>query len=220
MDLSTIFETWKNALTQPNEDFYLAEQQSPHATLQTALIWIVAAAVVSAFLGAIGAFSGINTMPGFMEEMMSQSEIPPEARAMMESFLTGGAISGMAGAGILLSIVWAPIGFLFGTGILHVIASLLGGQGNFGRYAYLLATFQAPITIINAILGLASGLGGCLAGLLSIYALVLTVFATKVEHRLTSGKAIAVVLVPVLIVAAIGLCVAVTMIGFLTTVVQ
>ena len=50
MDFSAIFQTWVKVLTQPNEQTFESEKASPNATLQTALIWVVGAAVVTALL--------------------------------------------------------------------------------------------------------------------------------------------------------------------------
>jgi len=111
----------------------------------------------------------------------------------------------MGGAG-LSSIVTTPLFFLIGAGLFYLIGRMLGGQGDLGRYAYLLASFQAPLGIVTALLGLVPMLGGCLGLLLSIYSLVLTFFATKVGLNLSSGKAIAVIVIPVAVLLLLMIC--------------
>jgi hypothetical protein len=83
---------------------------------------------------------------------------------------------------------------------------MLGGTGEFGNYAYLNAVFQAPLSIVQAVVSLVPFLGGCVSLILTIYGLVLAYYATKVGHNLTSGKAIAVVIIPIIIVLVLFGC--------------
>jgi hypothetical protein len=65
-----------------------------------------------------------------------------------------------------------------------------------------------PIQGVTAILSLVPYLGSALGGLLGIYAIVLAVFAVSASQRLSSGKSVAVVLLPLailLILACLGL---------------
>ena len=114
-------------------------------------------------------------------------------------------------------ILLSPLFFLVSVGIYHFIATLLGGQGQVGRYAYLVATFGAPITILKSLLGFIPLVGASAAAflpgasvlvvtiwyhafelfvavgipvILSVYWLALTYVATKVEHGLTGGRVI------------------------------
>ncbi len=116
-------------------------------------------------------------------------------------------------SGVLLS----PLFFLVSVGIYHYIATLLGGRGQVGRYAYLVATFGAPITILKSLPGFLPLVGASAAAflpgatvlivtiwhkafelfvsagipvILSVYWLALTYAATKVEHGLTRGRAV------------------------------
>ncbi|MEM7124861.1 MAG: Yip1 family protein [Chloroflexota bacterium] len=209
MDFSAVFQTWLNAVTQPNEEFYDNERKSPNATLGTAIIWIVIAAIISAIVGVIGIFIGFGALSGsgIFDEILSDPEISSEVRVVMEAFLSGGGFAGLAGAGLVASIIFAPIGFLIGVGILHLIARLLGGQGDFGRYAYLNAAFQAPIQIVTSVLGLIPFLGGCVSFLLALYSLVLVYFATKTEHQLSQGRSIMVLLIPLIIGILLSACI-------------
>jgi len=109
------------------------------------------------------------------------------------------------GAAGLSSIITVPIGFLIGVGILWLVARLLGGSGEYSRYAYLNATYTAPLTILSALLGVVPILG-CISIVLYIYQLVLTYYVTKVEHQLSSGRALIVVLTPVIFVLLLVAC--------------
>lgn len=206
MDFGSMFQTWVKVLTSPGEEVFVTEKAKPSATLQTGLLWIFLAAVVAAILGFIQVQLFASSLGG-MEAMLRQMDLPPEAQAQFDAMLSSGALSGMMGGASLSSIITIPIFFVIGVGILHLVASLLGGQGRFGRYAYLNATYSAPITILSAILSFIPIAGGCVAFLLSIYQLALTYFATKVEYSLSNGRAIIVVLVPLIAVFLLAACV-------------
>jgi hypothetical protein len=142
--------------------------------------------------------------------MISQMGIPPEMRGQVGSVL--GLVTGGAGFGAIIAV---PLGFLIGTFIIHLIAKMLGGQGDYGKYAYLSSTFQAPLTIISSILSIIPFLGGCIGFLLIIYTYVEAYFAVKVNYGLTSGRAIAAILIPLAIVFLILICLVVLVGGVL-----
>jgi hypothetical protein len=158
---------------------------------------MVIAGVVAAIFGLI---QGL-TSAGSVNAILAQADLPPDVAAQLAPI-----IGPMMGAGGLAAIITVPLFFLIGAGIYHLLARALGGDGDFGIFTYLLATFQAPITIVSAVLGIVPFLGGCLALLLSIYSLVLTYFAIRVNYNLTGGRAIAVLLIPVLVFMVLGLC--------------
>jgi len=141
-----------------------------------------------------------------MAGMIEQMDLPPEVAIQVNEFMSNGMMDALMGGGGLAALIITPIGFLIGTGILYLIARLFGGTGDFGRFAYLLAAIQAPISIVSALLGFVPLLGSCLTAVLSIYSLVLTYFAIKVEHSLTGGKAIGVLLTPLILFSLLIAC--------------
>lgn len=207
MDFAAIWQTWLNVLTHPGEAAFEQERVKPNATLGTALIYVIIGAVVAAIFSFIGAGLTLPSQMMMVQRMLAQADLPPEVKSQLGGWLTGGVMTGMAGVGGVFSIISAPIGFLIGVGILYLIARLLGGTGDFGNYAYLIAIFQAPLTIVEALVSLVPVLGGCVAAILGIYSLVLTYYATKVAHNLTSGKALAVILIPIGVIVLLVLCV-------------
>ncbi len=128
-------------------------------------------------------------------------------------------------------ILLSPVFFLVSVGIYHYIATLLGGRGQFGRYAYLVAAFGAPITILKSLLSFLSlggvGLAAVLPGtphmtgqhwyyelhffiatlgslfILPAYWIFLMYVATKVEHGLPGWRVIIGVVTSSLLVLAI-----------------
>ncbi|MCX6044266.1 MAG: YIP1 family protein [Chloroflexi bacterium] len=213
MDFSAIFQIWKTVLLTPGEAVFEQERVKPTATFNTAIIWIVIAAVITAVLGLLQGLIFFNS--GAVNQMIGMMNLPPEVTQQMRTMMANGIMSSIVGGAGLATIISAPIGFVISVGIWHLLAKLLKGQGDFGNYAYLNATFRAPIMIISAILNFVPGLGGCLSALLSIYGLVLTYYATKVEYNLTSGKAIMVVIIPILVVILIFACIIVGFVGLI-----
>ncbi|MCB0063927.1 MAG: YIP1 family protein [Caldilineaceae bacterium] len=204
MDFGGMIETWSKVLIHPGEETFVEERTRPQATIGTALLWIVIAAVVTGILGWLQVrmvFSG-NQFAAMIEQM----DLPPEATAQMNAMIESGMLGTIAGGSGVASIIITPIFFLIGTGILQLIARMFGGSGEFGRFAYLLAAIQAPISILNAVLGFVPFVGGCVAFALWIYSVVLTFFAIKAEHGLSDGRAIGTLLVPLVLVFLLFAC--------------
>ena len=137
MNLSETWQTWLHVITAPGEPTFEAERQKPQATLTTALIWMLIAGVVAAILGFIQAAVAAGAAQGAIGQLIATADLPPETRATMEQLLNSGVLSILTGGASLTSIIMVPIGFLVSTAIYFVIAKLLGGTGDFGRYAYL-----------------------------------------------------------------------------------
>lgn len=205
MNLSETWQTWLHVTTAPGEPTFEAERQKPQATLTTALIWMVIAGVVAAILGFIQAAVAAGAAQGTIAQLLATADLPPETRVALEQLLNSGVLSILTGGASLTSIIMVPIGFLVSTAIYFVIAKLLGGTGDFGRYAYLNASFGAPLTILSSILSVIPFLG-CISIFVSIYQLVLIYYSTKVEHNLTSGRALIVVLLPLIVILLLVFC--------------
>lgn len=214
MNLSDVWQTWLKATTSPNDATFEELRRRPDATVTTAIIWMAIYGAISAVIGVIGGFMAMSTMSSMIPQLISQLELSPAEAAQLEQMFrmfTGGG-TGLVGFASLANIVVAPLFFLIGVGIYHLIARVLGGSGDFGRFAYLNASFAAPLGILTTLIGLVP-LVGCISFLISIYSLVLVYFTVKVEHQLSSGRAIMVVLIPLLIVLVLMACFIFTLIG-------
>jgi hypothetical protein len=200
MNFSDMWQTWLKATTSPNDATFAELRLKPEANITTAVIWMAIYGAVAAVVGIIGGLIFANTISSMMPGILEQLDLPPAEAAQAEQALrlfTGGGF-GMAGFASLANIVLAPFFFLIGVGIYFLLARMLGGNGDFGRYAYLNAAFAAPLGILTALLSLAP-FASCISPLISIYALVLVYFATKAEHQLSGGRAIWVVLIPLIV---------------------
>lgn len=87
-------------------------------------------------------------------------------------------------------------GFFASTGIYYLLSKAFGGQGKFLTQCYGSLLISAPIGILTPLLIIIPG--GTLAA--SVYNIILHVFMTMSVHRLSGGKATAVVLIPVITV--------------------
>jgi hypothetical protein len=204
MDFAAMFQTWQRVLTQPGEPVFLQEKENPNGTLQTALIWMLIAGVVAAIFGFIASAIGASSA----DAMLSQAGLPPDVEAQMRPMI--GAITGTIGWGAIITV---PLFFLIGTFILHLIAGLLGGQGEYSKFAYLVSTYQAPLTIAGSIFAIIPFLGGCVSLIITIYSYVETFFAVKAHYGLTSGRALAVVLIPLILLFVLLFCFVIVVIG-------
>ncbi|HEX6776956.1 MAG TPA: Yip1 family protein [Ktedonobacterales bacterium] len=95
-----------------------------------------------------------------------------------------------------ISLAITLVFFFVAQGIYFGLAKAFGGQGSFTAQAYSTLLYQTPIGILGGLLGLIPILGGLGALALDIYGIVLAVFMVMGVHRLSGGKASAVILIP------------------------
>ena len=210
LDLRTMFQTWVTVLIRPSEQVFEAERRNPVATLHTALVWVFLTAVVTTILDFLhtqfmpspwrGIGPLLNYVPTGLRPLFELT--PPDTPLALP----------------LVGVIAAPIFFCIAVGIQHLIASAWGSdrirlepsgevrKGKFGQYAYLNATFYAPIALISAVSAFVPIAGFLIGTILSFYSLKLTYLATRVEYGLSPGNAILVVLSPFFVVILLALC--------------
>lgn len=208
MDFGGMFQTWLNVLTKPGEAVFEEERQSENATYATTFIWIAIAAVIAAVFSVLASLVGglVGGGASVLGPLMDQ--LPPEVGEQYAQFFALSAGTGAAalGTAFCLTFILTPIFFFVGSLIYFVIAKLLGGTGEFEEQSYLLATFYAPLLVVNSVIGIVPILGGCVSFFIWIYQLVLSYFALKVSHNLSSGRALAAVLIPLFVVILLFAC--------------
>lgn len=109
-------------------------------------------------------------------------------------------------SGLIGSLIGVPLAFFIGVGILFLIAKLFNGTGTFLDQSYATSLYYVPLQGIAAIAAMVPYLGWIVQAAVGIYGLVLSVFAVASSQRLTTNKAIAVVLIPAAIGLALGIC--------------
>jgi hypothetical protein len=197
---TSIFQTWVNALTKPNEQTYAAMAASPEASSNKAFLWLFIAALVNFFIAA------------FVQGAVM--------RNMMQTFGENADFFGNGfGGGLIAALCGAPIGaviyvliFAITVAIVQWIAGMFGGRGNFAQLAYVLGMIVVPYTFISSLFTLLSAIpyvGFCFSaiiGLAGLYILVLEIMAVKAVNQFGWGAAIGSLLIPVLVIVFLCAC--------------
>src|SRR6266516_4830437 len=94
-------------------------------------------------------------------------------------------------------IILIPLFFFIGMAIIYGLARAFGGQGTFLTQSYTYLLFDVPLGIVSSLIALIPLAGGFIAIAIGIYRIVLAIFSVMAVHRLSGGKATAVVLIPI-----------------------
>jgi len=201
---------WIKAVSQPNEQTFIAITEQPDATSRTAFIWVFIAGTISGIVQSILrtiilATGGVPQMPIPGLEQFSQQPVGGDASSIGISLVTGLCLSPVAG---LISILF----FAIFTAITQWVAKLFGGSGTFEKLAYGLAAVTVPFTLVSSVLTLVSAIPyvnictGILSFGLGIYALVLEIMAVKAVNRFGWGAATGSILLPAFAIAFFCAC--------------
>ena len=147
-----------------------------------AMVWIqlLIWAVVGTIIGLIGSALRLAT-----------SSIVGSGGANFNSILA------LTASGNTFAFISVPITFFILVGIQYLLAKAFKGEGKFLTQGYTTLLFEVPIYVLSYLLGLIPILGGIAGFALLIYGWVLNVFAIMAVHRLSGGKASAVVFIPI-----------------------
>ena len=145
------------------------------------IVWVqlIGLAIISAIL------SYLATLISPIYNSTSSSSINPAAFRSLIAGLSFG------------SIIIVPLFFFISMGIFYGLARAFGGQGRFVTQSYAYLLVGVPIGIVTSIVNLIPYLGVVIASAISIYSIVLNIFSIMAVHRLSGGKATAVVLIPI-----------------------
>lgn len=108
---------------------------------------------------------------------------------------------------ILVEVILTPLSFFFFTGGICVISRCLAGNRpelvshpTFLQYCYLYILFNFPLDILSAILSMIPVIGVIFNIAIWIYRIVLNILSMRAVYHLTTGQAIGVILLFILIV--------------------
>jgi len=101
-------------------------------------------------------------------------------------------------------VVVVPLLFFLLMGIVYLLARYFGGQGTFLEQCNTSLYIQAPLGVLSKLLALIPVVGRILNTILSIYGIVLQVYVIIAVHRLSRGKAIATILIPLVIIGVLA----------------
>lgn len=172
---------WIRVITHPGAMTLAAE--SGKASWDITWVQLIISAVVSAILSFLVSLEGRSfvTLP---------SGTSGANAGFMNSYryILGGAS--------FASIITVPLFFFIGMGIYYGLAKAFGGQGRFLTQCYTFLLFGVPLGIISSLIALIPFAGVFIGFAVGVYEIVLDIFAVMAVHRLSGGKATAVILIP------------------------
>ena len=193
-----LIQTWLSFFAM-TEDLFLAEQEKANTedTLLSVLVYTIATVVISMVTGFVQ-FQQITTLMG--EQL---PELGFNLGTIFFIILIG-------------TVIMSPISFYLSVGLQYLGVRIFGGSGDFKAHAYLMALIFVPTTVLGGVVSIVALIPfiGILAGLagfgISIYTIILTVRAVKSVHNVTTGIAIAGIIVPPIVLSVIGGCLLMT----------
>jgi hypothetical protein len=193
----SLIDTWIAAFTKPNEGTFARIVAQRGATASKAFLWVFVASLITSFASLIAQAVNLGGQMGLLRQYL-----PPE---IARNLPLGGTPSfgfGTVICGTPVAAIFAVIGFAIGTALVQWVAKLFGGTGSFEKLAYAFSAITMPYSVVTAVLLLLGIIPfvGILTGLisfaLSIYLIVLEVFAVKAVNRLDTGKSVGAGLLP------------------------
>lgn len=180
------FKLWKEVLTEPIKTF---KKQEKKADLTEAVKQLVIAGLIAGFISGLAALTGLTALG-----------------------TTGNLGTSMMGAGVgifvfIVVLIGTPIVLLIGwlvvSAVIYLFAKIFNGKGNFTKQSYLIALFWAPLAIVTTVIGIIPFIGAIIAFLVGLYGLYLLTLALKQAHKVSTAKAVAIWIFPMVVIGLI-----------------
>ncbi|GHO43549.1 Yip1 family protein [Ktedonospora formicarum] len=163
------------------------------------IVWLqlVAYAILVGILSYVGLLlsGGLNTLTTASAGTIA---VPATAQRVLEI------------AASLAIIILIPLAFFFWQGILFMSSRMFGGRGLFVQQNYAATLYWIPLGIIGSILGALPFIDGTITLIITVlfgcYQLVLTFFALKAVHQLSTGRALGALILPTIVIFVFALC--------------
>jgi hypothetical protein len=126
----------------------------------------------------------------------------------------GSAVGGLFGT-IILTPIATAIGLFIGSGIYHLLVILLVKPSNAGFQATFRVAAYASVLQLLSWLGAIPILGLLVLLAVTVYNVILTVIGIREVHSTTTGRAAAVVLIPVVVFGILALIIGVALVAIL-----
>lgn len=180
-------DIWGYALTKPATATFTEILQDPKAK-SSPFLWVGLSSLLGYIIGALlQSLFGSNTLSNVSEQLGSRI-----SAGSTFATICCAPVSAVIAVGVFALVV----------GIYHLVAKMFQGQGTYSQLAFAMASFQVPLTVISTILAAIPWIS-ILTIPIGIYMIILTILAVKATHQFTTGKAVAVVVIPVVVIAAI-----------------
>jgi uncharacterized membrane protein YjgN (DUF898 family) len=187
------------AVTNPTQATYRSLAQDPTATAGKGFLWVGIAAAVSSLISVL-----MLQVFKFNPLLDVLSQYSGEEWTMPVRTNFGSTILSLL-CGIPVAAVVAVIVLAIAVGLLHLVARLLGGTGDYGKLVYMIALISVPFSLVSSILAPIPYVG-CLSFLITIYVLVLEVQAINAVHQFGIGKAVLTLVVPLIAACLVLAC--------------
>jgi hypothetical protein len=181
-------------VTQMTEAFFAEE--APRASQGGTLVSILVYAIVDAILTALSALIGGG--------LQALSQLPEFGRQPELGATYGAGVGSVVLCSACVGLIAVPISFYLNNALNYLGARVLGGTGNFSTQAYLMSLFAVPLGMVGGLASLVPYAGACVASLIGIYVIFLTVRLNKTVHQLTTGRAIVAALWPLLLIPLVA----------------
>lgn len=190
------YEIWRDVWSHPGLATFQALLNEPDHSTTRGLIWIAAAALVTALL------TGIST-----------------ARSFESTQYSGFGFVIYYLCIIILTPIFSIVGIIIATAIYHGISRLFGGSGLWSNYLFCFAAVSAPAGIIGGVVGLidylfisigASPLVVIMSLVsfgLAIYVFILNIYALRAVENIGTGPAVITIFVPLVIGFILSACI-------------
>ncbi len=213
----SFFNVMLKAITGPSTRNFRSLARNPEASAGKAYLWVAVAAVISSIMSTlVGLIFPSNPMLDSLYryggDLGMNFDFAPRADML-------GSLAFSLLCGVPLAAIIAVIGFAIISGLFHLIAGMLGGKGDYGQMAFLLAAVSVPFTLITGLLSSIPYLG-CIVALLSLYVFVLEVLAIDGVYQFGVGKALITLLIPLFAVFLLAACIAIGIVALLVPVLR
>jgi Yip1 domain len=198
---TSIFQTWINALTKPDERTYSEIAASPNAKATTAYLWVFITSIV------------VNLITFIVEGATIRDRL---AQSGLGTDRVGSGIFGVLIALICIAPILAVIQtviFAIVVAIVQWIAKMFSGKGTFDQMAYTFAAISVPYSLVSSVFILLSAIpyvGFCfrlILGIAGLYIFVLEIMAVKGVNQFGWGPAIGSLVIPILVVGLFCCCI-------------
>jgi len=173
-----MINTWVNTITKPKETF---AAEKGNASMGKAAVNYIIAGVISGVIAFLATLIGLS---------------------QTGSATTTAIGAGLGALGIIVSPIVTLIGAFIGVGIIWIFAKILGGKGTYTQLFFLVSLFAIPMAVIGLVIVIPA-VGSILGLLVGLYTLYLWVIAVQSSQELSTGRAVAAVLIPIILIGII-----------------
>lgn len=156
------------------------------------IIWVQL--IIMSIIAAVLTFFAILIVAFFISSSSSESSSLTALPGILMSF---------SFVIMLLVLILVPVSFFVGTGISYLIAKAFDGKGTFLEQCYTTMLITAPVTFLGVLLRLIPFVGSLAAFALSIYSIILQIYALVAVHRVSGGKAALIYFIPWIALAVV-----------------